>query len=611
MLLRPRLLVALPPAIIGLAFLPLYRFLNLSAFGRHVSLSSDLAADEGKHWAITPDVDAYAHKTLREEGVPGLSIAAVRLSDTGEVQTDWAAWGRMTEDADPTSVDTLFNIGSCSKAFLVAALGILMEDYALGRNVTALPHKVDRVDFETKIQDVFRADDPPLFADSWARSQASFRDVLLHMSGIGSQDFVYGDYESPVSILEHMEHLRPAYELRERFSYTNLFYTIGAHLISTYSAMPYEDFVTERIFLPLGMTSSTYSRAEAMSTGRLSQSWTASGRRLPLWLGNNASKAWDGPAGIVSNVIDMSKWIATLLNEGVDPETNLTVIPRSIYEEMTTAHAVVTGAPRYSYTAVKGYGMGWERTSFQGHDIISHTGRMPSHLSEVLFLPSARLGVVALSNADLPQEAYHKVAYRVIEDVLKLPRVVDSDIHRRENDTSTLDGSYEEITTVVLAASLTRYTGIYANAAYGNFTLCAPTTKTGYCDRVLADFAACDELGEHPGLYAAYPRFTSSHIRLTPDPTERPRRDVESLAPGEKLDAWDLEFIALFPDGYGKDTTPFVYRVEEGSTMDVQCVVRAGVVVGCGIVNVTGEEGRTLREGPLNEVADVWFQKIE
>lgn len=229
---------------------------------------------------------------------------------------------------------------------------------------------------------------------------------------------------------------------------------------------------------------------------------------------------------------------------------------------------------------------------------------MPAHLSEVLFLPSDKLGVVALSNADQPQEAHLKVAYRIIEDVLKLPHVVDPDANPSTastiaQDDAHLDGS----TTITLAASLSRYAGTYKNLAYGNFTLCAPTTRSEYCASVRADFAACGERGEHPALYAAYPRFTSSHIRLTPHPLQP--------AAHENIDAWELEFVSLFPHGYGKDTTPFVYRVLGGSTMEVRCAVVGGRVDGCGIVDVTLDEGRVLREGPLKEVADVWFERVD
>ncbi|TFY68039.1 hypothetical protein EVJ58_g1251 [Rhodofomes roseus] len=526
-----KFLVALLPAIVGLTLLPLSRYPATATFWRSATPASEHPFVHEGRWAITPEIDTYARKVLEAEGVPGLSIAAVRLSEAGEVQTDWTAWGRMTEDGEPATADTLYNIGSCSKAFLVTALGLLMEDYALGRNVTALPRGMEQFNWETKIREMFDTQSPLIFADPWARSQASLLDVLSHMSGIGSQEFVYSDMDSPTSVLQRVEHLRPAYELRERFSYTNIFYTITAHVIATYSGISYESFVIDRIFAPLGMTSTTYAHAEAIANGRLSHSFTTTGRRVPFWLGNNATTAWAGPAGIMSNVVDMSKWLATLLNGGVKPRTNTTIIPLSVYEEMTTARAVVFGAPRHPYLTIEGYGMGWERQSFQGHDVVSHTGRMPAHLSEVFFLPSDRLGVVALSNGDLPQEAYHKIAMRVIEDALALPHIADPDEQPPQNDTTTQDEPHNdsENATVVLSASLARYAGTYANPAYGNFTLCAPTTTSAYCARVLADFVACDELHPHPALYGAYPPV---HILPRPPHTQPYRAPPTFRGPG-------------------------------------------------------------------------------
>lgn len=133
-----------------------------------------------------------------------------------------------------------------------------MEDYALGRNVTKLPPGLAHFDWDTKLQDILPRELPPIFASSWARSQATFRDVLSHMSGIGrrvtipnrstytdrisprSQDFVYGDDESPISLLQHLQHLRPVYELRERFSYANFVCSLlalpGLRVHNTYSS---------------------------------------------------------------------------------------------------------------------------------------------------------------------------------------------------------------------------------------------------------------------------------------------------------------------------------------------------------------------------------------
>ena len=61
-----------------------------------------------------------------------------------------------------------------------------------------------------------------------------------------------------------------------------------------------------------------------------------------------------------------------LLNQGVDPATNRTIIPRAAFVEMTTSHVIVDGAPAKPLQSLSGYGMGWQRLSFLGHDVSSH-----------------------------------------------------------------------------------------------------------------------------------------------------------------------------------------------------------------------------------------------
>ena len=64
-----------------------------------------------------------------------------------------------------------------------------------------------------------------------------------------------------------------------------------------------------------------------------------------------------------------TKWLAMLLNKGVDPHTNRTVVPRLTFDEMTTAHSLMFGQPVDSSQSIMGYGMGWSRVSYAGHDV--------------------------------------------------------------------------------------------------------------------------------------------------------------------------------------------------------------------------------------------------
>ena len=64
----------------------------------------------------------------------------------------------------------------------MSALGILMDDFANGRNVTTLPRGVTSLTWDTKVRALL-PDDWELM-DNWASERASLRDILGHVSGL-------------------------------------------------------------------------------------------------------------------------------------------------------------------------------------------------------------------------------------------------------------------------------------------------------------------------------------------------------------------------------------------------------------------------------------------
>lgn len=77
---------------------------------------------------------------------------------------------------------TTIYLASCSKAFLSASMGILMDDFAQGRNVTALPDGVDIFDWDTKIKELLPEE--WVLMDKWMEQKANVRDALSHSTGI-------------------------------------------------------------------------------------------------------------------------------------------------------------------------------------------------------------------------------------------------------------------------------------------------------------------------------------------------------------------------------------------------------------------------------------------
>jgi CubicO group peptidase (beta-lactamase class C family) len=132
---------------------------------------------------------------------------------------------------------------------------------------------------------------------------------------------------------------------------------VAQHLVERFSGMPLADFVAQRIFAPLNMTSSTYSLEYAISTGRLSESYEFGGRRIPHWLEKEDMPVVAGPGGIMSSAVDLLKWGRAML--GV---TNTTAvgIPKKILERCMSPEATIDASLGTTY------GFGWAQGVVMG-----------------------------------------------------------------------------------------------------------------------------------------------------------------------------------------------------------------------------------------------------
>ena len=145
-------------------------------------------------------------------------------------------------------------------------------------------------------------------------------------------------------------------------------YMLGSHIATLYAGKPYAEFAEERIFKPLDMSSTTFSPSKAQGSGKLSDSWTKDGRRIPFWFDDDMIALKAGAGGVISSTEDMVKWLAVWLNEGVDPVSGEQLFPKSVYDAVTTGRWVT---PRTYGEGMVSYGVGWFHTSFSGVDVRS------------------------------------------------------------------------------------------------------------------------------------------------------------------------------------------------------------------------------------------------
>lgn len=114
-------------------------------------------------------LDEFIRRHMAEAGIPGLAVGIVAGNDVL-----WAkGYGvEAIHERTPVTPDTRFGIGSCTKAFTAAALGVLVDD---GRLEWDKPLR--------KILPGFR------LHDETATRCATLRDLILHRTGLASHDF--------------------------------------------------------------------------------------------------------------------------------------------------------------------------------------------------------------------------------------------------------------------------------------------------------------------------------------------------------------------------------------------------------------------------------------
>ncbi|KAJ7691623.1 beta-lactamase/transpeptidase-like protein [Mycena rosella] len=535
---------------------------------------------------ITKELSSYIQSHIQANNVTGMSLGIVLPN--GEVE--FAAWGNRTEAGDAVTSGTIFHLGSCSKAFLSASLGILMQDFADGKNRSALPDTVAGFNWNTKMRDLLPGE--WMVEDEWTTEKADLKDLLSHVTGLPGHDVSYAPDDSARDVVVRMRHLSAAYELRQVYEYNNQMFITGAHIVSRYAGMPYRDFVEQRILAPLGMTSSTLHPDRAFATGNFTQSWTTSQRRIPFFMPERTADLIAGAGGVMSTAEDMTRWIKVLLNGGVDARTNTTIIPRVTFDLATSAISVLSNKGS-QLSSIMGYGLGWVRTSHRSHELVWHNGGAPGVATIVDLYPYDGFGVVLLANTGPSVSVTRNIAYKIADHILGLP-TIEPQVAREETPAPELQSSPAS-----QSHTLFGFTGTYTNPGYGNFTLCSPIfPPVQECRDVVEDFRMVDAItGRPPGfsdLFAAWPRFWGSHLRLYP-------------VSGSGYE-YTAELTTLYVEGYGADCSPFE-DVASG-TISAAFMMEGGQVVGLGLFVAEKESWRARRGGSVRDRADVWFDKL-
>jgi CubicO group peptidase (beta-lactamase class C family) len=320
---------------------------------------------------------------MLEGQIPSLRVA---LTDReGEL---WAgAFGESNLWArTPASTQTVYLIGSTFKAQSTVALLQQMEEGKFSLDDPVNPYLTD---FQ------IRGGDPA--------KPVTFRHLLTHTSGLpaayGAHD-VWGETVPPPLaryLADSLEVERPPLE---RVVYSNLAYSLVAHLVETFSGTPYKQYIQERIWDPLGMRSTAFAPTPEMEE-RLSIPYRVDEEeRRPVAAGRTKANVW--PAGIVYGTVhDQALWVRFNLGDGSVGGTRL-LQPETLDLMHTLQFPDLAGgsmAGGWGYET-PGYGLTWWVTSRAGERFFAHSGSVSGYTAFVMGNRTRGLGIAVLSNGN-------------------------------------------------------------------------------------------------------------------------------------------------------------------------------------------------------------------
>ncbi len=331
--------------------------------------------------------------------VPGMAIAVVK--DDEIVLTHGFGVANIEEEI-PVTPETIFAVGSTTKAFTSALVGMLVDEGRMSWDDPVskyLPYFQMNVESEDE------------------NAEVTLRDVLSHRTGHTRMGILFASGQIPrEEVLADATKAEPYVPFREKFYYSNVMFMSAGMAAGEVAGTDWDTLVEERIFKPLGMDSTTTSVTQVENDPRLSLGylWDEDLQTYEYKPMRNVDNI--GPAGSInSNVLDMAQWLRLQLGLGEYEGQRL----------ISEANLRETWTKQIDITESVGYGMGWMIREWEDQPVIEHGGNVHGFSAEVAMLPESNLGFVLLTNASV--SSLPSLAINIVWDTLLGEEPVDTD----------------------------------------------------------------------------------------------------------------------------------------------------------------------------------------
>ena len=314
-------------------------------------------------------LDKYIEKFIKEQNIPGASVAIVHNKDVFFTKT----MGVTGESEKKVTSKTPFAIGSISKSLTALAIVKLIED--------------KKIKLEDPVQRYL-----PWFKlkDSQISSIITIQHLLTHTSGISTYEgLALSDKQSKSSTalkenVMKLSNVKVTAPTSEKYQYSNANYMVLGALIEEVTNETYSSYMEKNVFQPLNMNGAAASKETAYEKGYLTgyQSWFGIPRKSIVSYDNAGA-----PYGyITANLEDMIQYIMFL---------NRAEGAQFLKQENMDLYL----SPLYKINPEKSYGFGLRTTNInESETMIWHSGSTPDARAEIFILNKSGWGGVILTN---------------------------------------------------------------------------------------------------------------------------------------------------------------------------------------------------------------------
>jgi CubicO group peptidase (beta-lactamase class C family) len=328
--------------------------------------------------------DAYVNGEMRAEKIPGLALAIVRDGKIVKSQ----GYGLANIELDvAVKPETIFQTGSVGKQFTATAVMMLVEegkihlDYPIGKYLPDSPASWNNVTVRNLLTHTSGV--PDYESDSLAKKGAAF----INLRNDYTEDELFAKFSG----------LPLDFPPGSKWSYSNSGYVLLGILIHKVAGQFYGDLLQERIFQPLGMTSTRIISEADIIPNRAAGYRLVNGEiKNQEWVSPMLNTTADG--ALYTSVLDMAKWDAALYTEKL--------LKKGSLDQMWSAVRLNDGktAP---------YGFGWDVTQVNGHRLIEHGGAWQGFTTQISRYVDDRFTVIVLTNLDSEHSQPDKIAHEV------------------------------------------------------------------------------------------------------------------------------------------------------------------------------------------------------